>query len=278
MKVRRLLFFLLVLSALILQACGSAESAIQTGVAQTLQIAELQTAAAGGGSGGEEVPSATTGPGEPSNTPQPSETPTITLTPTSSIPYVSVAENTNCRTGPSSNYGFVTLITTGQQLEVLKVFNSANYVVIRNPNGSGDCWLWLQYATPVDFAQYNLPLATQPPTPTATATATATYIWEGDWTASVEGGGICTMTLTESGNTISGSYNCPGAGYGGTVSGTLSANRRTVNGTWDTGVTGPFTWQRKTVNTNQFIGNWDGTNYWCGARAGASQPDPCLGP
>jgi hypothetical protein len=191
-----------------------------------------------------------------------------------------VAENTNCRTGPSASYGFVTLITTGVQLEVLKIFNSANYVVIRNPNGPGDCWLWLQYATPANFAAYNLELATQPPTPTNTATATPSYIWEGDWTTAVETGGICTMTLSETGNTISGSYTCPGSGgYSGTVSGTLSANRRTVNGTWEVGVeTGTFTWQRKTVNVNQFVGNWDGSYSWCGARAGASLPDPCLGP
>ncbi len=270
MKVRQILFFLLVSSALLLQACGATtESAVQTGVAQTLQIAELQTAAAGGGGGGVVA----------SDTPQPpsvaTETPTITLTPTSSIPYVSVAENTNCRTGPSSNYGFVTLITTGVQLEVLKIFNSANYVVIRNPNGSGDCWLWLQYATPANFAAYNLPVATQPPTPTNTATPTPSYIWDGDWTTSVNGA-ICSMALTESGNTVSGSYTCPT--YTGTVTGTLSANRRTLSGTWTTIGSGSFTWQRKTVNTNQFVGNWDGTEYWCGARDGASLPDPCFGP
>jgi hypothetical protein len=194
------------------------------------------------------------------------------------VPLVSVSQLTNCRTGPSTHYGFEVVVSPGQDLEVLATYEGANYVVVRQPDGTGDCWLWLQYATPVNFASYDLPLATQPPTPTPTATATATYIWEGDWTTSVEGGGTCTMTLTESGNTISGSYNCPGAGYGGTVTGTLSANRRTVNGTWETGAAGSFTWQRKTVNTNQFIGNWDEGNYWCGARAGASLPDPCFGP
>ena len=273
MKARQLFVFLLVASALFLQACGAnTDSAVQTGVAQTLQIAELQTAAAGGGGGGGGGAVASDTPQPPS---APSETPTITLTPTSSIPYVSVAENTNCRTGPSASYGFVTLITTGVQLEVLKIFNSANYVVIRNPNGPGDCWLWLQYATPANFAAYNLELATQPPTPTNTATATASYIWEGNWTVYVNTY-ICTMVLSESGNTISGTYTCPT--YSGTVSGTLSANRRTVNGTYTASGTGPFTWQRKTVNTNQFVGNWDGTEYWCGARGGASLPDPCLGP
>ena len=275
MKVRYNLFFLLISSALLLQAFGaSTEDAVATAVA----LRDLQTAAAGGGGrgGGEVATDTPQPPGVPSNTPQPSETPTITLTPTSSTPFVSVADNTNCRTGPSSNYGFVTLITTGVQLEVLKIFNSANYVVIRNPNGPGDCWLWLQYATPANFASYNLPVATQPPTPTPTATATATYIWEGSWTTSIETGGICTMTLSESGNTISGSYTCPG--YSGTVSGTLSANRRTVEGTWETLSAGSFVWQRKTVNTNQFVGNWDEGNYWCGARAGASLPDPCFGP
>ncbi|HEY4718139.1 MAG TPA: hypothetical protein VIH14_03910, partial [Anaerolineales bacterium] len=49
MKVRRLLVFLLVSSALVMQACANTQTAVQTGVAQTLQISGLQTAAAGGG-------------------------------------------------------------------------------------------------------------------------------------------------------------------------------------------------------------------------------------
>lgn len=274
MKLRQVLLFALVASALLLQACTpDAAAAIQTGVAQTLQIADLQTRAAGNAS----PPTSTTGPVNPA---APTETPSATLSPTSSTPFVSVNQNTNCRTGPSSNYGFVVLINAGQQLEVLKVYNGANYVVVRNPAGSGDCWLWLEYATPANFASFDLPIATQPPTPTNTATPTPTYIWQGDWTTSVETGGVCTMTLTHTGNTISGTYTCPaGGGYSGSVSGTVSADLRTVNGTWTVGVsTGAFTWERKLVNVNQFVGNWDSTYFWCGARGGASQPDPCLGP
>jgi len=41
MKVRRLLVFLLVSSALVMQACANTQTAVQTGVAQTLQISGL---------------------------------------------------------------------------------------------------------------------------------------------------------------------------------------------------------------------------------------------
>lgn len=269
----KLFLLLLIVAALLLQACGSAnEALIATRVAQTQQIAELQTAAAGGGQAQvSETPLA-----EDQASAEATATPS--LTPTSSIPYVSVDQNTNCRTGPSADYGFVTLINTDEQNEVLKVYNGANYVVIRNPDGPGDCWLWLQYATPANFADYNLPVATQPPTPTPTLTPTSVYVWEGNWKVSPEGAtSTCDMSLNVSGNNVTGTYTCPL--YSGTVTGTLSADYRTLTGTWDTGgSSGPFVWERKTGNTNQFVGNYNATFYWCGARSGASQPSPCFGP
>lgn len=268
MVFRRTLIFVFTATALLLQACGAADpaAAIQTGIAQTLQIAQLQTAAAGGG--------ATATAGSPSDTPLPSETPGPVFTSTSSIPYISVSTNTNCRTGPGVIYDWITTVNVGEQVEVLQTFSS-DYAVVRNPHGSVNCWLWLQYASQTNFSGYNLPQATQPPTPTNTATPTSPYIWDGNWTTWPEGGGTCTMTLTKTGLSIEGTYNCPDGGYGGTVSGTLSADLRTVTGTWDTGGTGSFEWQRKVANPNQFVGNWNDTQYWCGARAGASQPDPC---
>jgi uncharacterized protein YraI len=279
MKLRQSLMFLLVTCAFLLQACGGqdTESAIATGIAQTLQISELQTAAAGGGV------QATVDPGQPSATPLPQGTATITLTATSSIPYVTVSENTNCRTGPSTSYGLVTTITVGQQAEVVNVFSGANYVVVRNPNGSGFCWLWLQYATPTNFSAYNLPQATQPPTPTITPTPTPEYIWDGNWAAwiDVNADGTlvsCPMVMNRSGNNLTGTYDC--GTFDGTITGTLSNGLRNASGTWanSLGGSGTFTFQRKLNNVNQFIGNYDGGYAWCGGRASASQPSPCFGP
>lgn len=281
MKIRQMLFVLVAASALLLQACAGAntQSIIDTAVAQTAQISQLETLAAGGGA---QQPSATTAAGAPSNTPLPETTATITLTPTSSIPFVQVGTNTNCRTGPSSSYGLVTTINIGEQVEVLKTFNASNYVVVRNPHGSGDCWLWLQYATPSSFTAYNLPLATQPPTPTATFTPTPSFDWEGSWNITVKNGGSTytgSMSCNVSGNNI----NCtatldPGA-LPYTFTGTINASMQNAGGTF--GGTGSGDWdaQIKSGNMFQFIGNLDsGTWEFCGARSGSSLPSPCLWP
>ena len=272
MKVRQALFFLLVNSALFLQACGAnTESAVQTGVAQALQIAELQTAAAGGGGGGV-VASDTPQPGVPADTP--------TITP--SIPYVSVSADTNCRTGPSQFYAYVVTVTVGQQLEVVATFPNSDYVIVKQPDGTGNCWLWLRYATTTDFSAYNLPAATQPPTPFPTATATNTPIafdWNGTWTTWLVGnsGSPYTVAINQSGSSISGSFSV-GPNITVTLSGSLSGDHQTATGTYTVsgGVSGTFQWQA--VNENQFAGNWDGIYPWCGARDGASMPSPCQWP
>lgn len=281
MRSSKILFLFIVVTALFLQACGGAnpQAAIQTGVAQTLQIAELQTAAAGGG---QAQASATSQAALASNTPE--FTATITLTPTSSIPYVTVSQNTNCRTGPSSNYGLVTTINTTQQAEVLKTYSGANYVVVRNPNGSGDCWLWLEYASPVNFASYNLPVATQPPTPTPTFTPTPSFNWAGTWNIkAINGGSTFTGSMS---CTISGSgedVNCSGeldpGDFPYTFGGDLSANRQTVSGSFGGTGSGDFDAMIKSGNLNQFVGNLDsGTWEFCGWRSGSSAPDPCEWP
>jgi hypothetical protein len=283
MKHRHALIFAFLASAMLLQACGgaNAESAIQTGIAQTLQISQLQTAAAGGGGG---VATNTPESGQPTNTSAPSETPTITLTSTPSIPYVSVSQNTNCRTGPSQFYGYVTTANAGQQFEVLKTFSGANYVVIRNPSGSGDCWLWLQYANETNFSAYNLPVATKPPTPFPTNTPTNTPVpfdFSGSWNVkAVQGGSTFTGpgSFAVSGQSISGSFTLNPGGYNYSFSGTLNSSLQVASGNWTLsgGGSGSFTWQIKSGNTNQFVGNLDGGAWeFCGWRSGSSAPSPC---
>jgi uncharacterized protein YgiM (DUF1202 family) len=162
----RSLIYLVIITALLLAACGGqdTESAIATGIAQTQQISELQTAAAGGNA-------TATSPALVGDT----ATATLELTATSSIPYVSVSVDTNCRSGPRIDYKNITTVTVGQQVEVVMRSAYADYVVVRNPNGSGFCWLWLRYANTDDFSAYNLPQATQPATSTPTYTPSPTY-------------------------------------------------------------------------------------------------------
>ncbi|HET9914379.1 MAG TPA: hypothetical protein VFQ13_20965 [Anaerolineales bacterium] len=92
-------------------------------------------------------------------------TATITLTPTSAVPMVSVSENTNCRTGPGVVYDLVGALVVGEQAVVVGKYTAGNYWIINNPNGSGTCWLWGQYAS-VTGNTLGLPEYAPPPTPT----------------------------------------------------------------------------------------------------------------
>lgn len=172
MKIRQNVFALMLGLAVVLGACGGQDSqaAIETGIAQTLQIAQLETAAAGAGQ-------ATDTPDSPGEDQEPEETPTEEFTPTPSTPLVSVSVDTNCRSGPRVDYSLLTTILVGEEVEVVATFPGSDYVVVRRINGSGSCWLWLRYANRTDFSGYNLPVATQPPTstPTRTPTFTPTY-------------------------------------------------------------------------------------------------------
>jgi hypothetical protein len=148
----------------------------------------------------------------------------------------------------------------------------------------------LEYANQTDFGSYNLPVATQPPTPTPTLTPTPAYAWDGAWNGYLDldlghpAPDFCSMSLTTTGNSISGTYDCgnpEGMGnLNGTISGSLSNNRQNASGTWSNsfGASGSFSWQIKSGNTNQFVGSYDNEFAWCGARASASQPSPCKWP
>lgn len=85
---------------------------------------------------------------------------------------VSVSNDTNCRGGPNTNYGIVTIVRVGDVYEVVGQYQSGPYVIIALNNGT-ECWLWLEYATITgdisDLQVYN-PL----PEPVSAATSTPT--------------------------------------------------------------------------------------------------------
>ncbi|RIK29542.1 MAG: hypothetical protein DCC56_12615 [Anaerolineae bacterium] len=74
-----------------------------------------------------------------------SPTPEFTATP--SKVFVTVSANTNCRSGPGSEYSIEGALTVGQQAEVIGKNSTTNYWIIKNPNGGGNCWLWGEHAT-----------------------------------------------------------------------------------------------------------------------------------
>ena len=92
-------------------------------------------------------------------------TPTIALSPTPSVPMASVSENTNCRTGPGKVYDYIGAFTVGEKAEVVGKNTPSGYWIIKNPDASGNCWLWGYYATVVGNTA-NLQEYAIPPTPT----------------------------------------------------------------------------------------------------------------
>lgn len=76
-----------------------------------------------------------------------SVTPTDTSTFTPSVPIVSVASETNCRTGPSRYYKFIVKIEPGTRFVLVGRHSPSGYWIIRLENSS-ECWLWGEYATP----------------------------------------------------------------------------------------------------------------------------------
>ncbi len=103
--------------------------------------------------------------------------------------------------------------------------------------------------------------------------------WNGAWTIWIDGGpNGAPMSATQNGNTIFATFLDGGMTYA--VNGTVSADGCSATGTAGEQGSPPiwsFTW-KMLANLNQFTGNHDVTDYWCGARNGASEPSPCLGP
>ncbi|MCW5838724.1 MAG: hypothetical protein KIT29_02305 [Anaerolineales bacterium] len=280
MKTPRWGWVLLLLAAGLLSACGglSTEAAIATGIAQTLQISGLETAAAANGVQATAVQAAQDTPAAGA-----ADAATATALPELGTALVSVTQDTNCRSGPSVQYRLITTIAAGQQVQVLKTFQGSEYVVVQVPGGAGDCWLWLRYATSSDFSAYNLPAATQPPTPTATLTPTATATplpsFGGAWTSKTASGAsnyTGAITFTLSGNTVTGSTQFSTYSY--SFTGTLSGDGQQVSGTWTSSVPSNGNWTARLLNNNQFSGNIGNGWSFCGWRNGASEPGSCQWP
>ena len=112
-------------------------------------------------------------PQEPTALPSATLLPTLISTVAPSVPMVTVSVGTNCRTGPGTNFNYLSALLVGEQAEVVGKYTSANpaYWIIKK--GTVTCWLWGQYAT-VQGDTNSLPEIASPPTPTPTATATET--------------------------------------------------------------------------------------------------------
>lgn len=107
-----------------------------------------------------------------------------------------------------------------------------------------------------------------PATPTFTPTPAANTSWSGEWITNCGSFNCGTVTLTQNGTSINGTF----AG-GGVILGTLINNRLT--GTWSRGGTaGTIDWWLG-GSGKKWRGNYNAVSGWCGYRSGESEPAPC---
>jgi hypothetical protein len=89
--------------------------------------------------------------------------------------------------------------------------------------------------------------------------------WYGEWATTYD-----TLTITQDGVNVEGVY----ANGDGTVSGTVDGIR--ISGNWFRSANSGTVAFFMQGNGDQFNGNWDAENAWCGQRNGAPAPTTCL--
>lgn len=174
----------IILMVVILASCnfplssGNNTNSVDINTLVALQVAQTQLAQtiAAGGQPSEQVtlsPTAQPLPQEPTYTPTITLTPMPTFTMTPQGVWLTVRENTNCRSGPGTYYDYVTLVKAGTHVQAIGRNQDNSYFYIQNPNAGGFCWLWVAYSDLTGDINI-LPVYTPAPTPTETYTATPT--------------------------------------------------------------------------------------------------------
>jgi hypothetical protein len=135
---------LLAAASLALAACGSTDAAVATAIAQTQQISQLETAAAGGS-----LPTATPAAAGSTATPAASS--------------VTTSRDVNMRAGDSTSYGVMTVIPGGEVLEVIGINAAGTWYQVRYHEAIG--WVSLDFTT--GDAPTGLPVATPSAAPQA---------------------------------------------------------------------------------------------------------------
>ena len=95
----------------------------------------------------------------PTGTPSPSPTPTL-------VPRISVSENTNCRSGPGTEYPAQGVLEVGEAAEVIGRGPEPGFWFVKGADLLQDgCWLWGEFAQ-VEGEVEPLPVFTPAPSPT----------------------------------------------------------------------------------------------------------------
>ncbi len=97
--------------------------------------------------------------------------------------------------------------------------------------------------------------------------------YSGAWSTTLTGYSSCSMALTQTDTTVTGTY-CNGTITGGVTS--FTSDAAVLSGLWHIGSgTGSIEFYLLGYNGLQFQGSYGGTTYWCGWRGGAAAPSPC---
>ena len=189
------LFSFLLVGSLLLAACGLNPATPSPGpqleITQTIQALATNVQATLNSAAPTAMP-------QPTNTPVPTSTalPTATLSPTG-VPFTStstpivtpisaptsattgasahVNQNTNCRSGPSTDFAVSYTAKAGTDLTIVSKTPFNTYVLVANPNKpGGTCWLWTQFVD-INGDLSNLPVATAPAPPVVLAFSLSFY-------------------------------------------------------------------------------------------------------
>ena len=96
----------------------------------------------------------------------PTATPQPTLTPTLEVVRVSPVNNTNCRSGPSTDYPVQVSLPANSEAKVLGLSADGEYYFVENPQSAGNgCWVKGSLVTVIGSITF-LPVFTPPVVPT----------------------------------------------------------------------------------------------------------------
>jgi hypothetical protein len=91
---------------------------------------------------------------------------TPTITPTYSTPFLTVLQQTNCRTGPGQDYEVVFTYLPNAKLEIIGYYGIENYWLVKSSETpTGNCWLWGEFVE-VSGSYWVVSSVTSPPTST----------------------------------------------------------------------------------------------------------------
>jgi len=159
-----LAFLTLFLTALACSLPGNEPPLSVDDQASTIVAATLQA----GNENGADVPISATAPQLQTQLPATTSPrgPTPTITPTFSTPFLTVLEQTNCRTGPGQDYEVVFTYLPKAKLVILGRYETENYWLVKSEfSPTGSCWLWGEFVE-VTGSYWAVPSVTPPATST----------------------------------------------------------------------------------------------------------------